>query len=149
MTDPISDPRTDGDPFDLQRFVDAQAPIFAQVCAELREGRKRTHWMWFVFPQIAGLGVSEMARRFAISSRAEAAAYLEHPILGPRLKECTSLVNRVEGRTAREIFGSPDDMKFHSSMTLFATVAPDNDVFKEALRKYFGGVGDRLTLERL
>ncbi len=105
--------------------------------------------MWFVFPQIAGLGVSEMARRFAISSRAEAAAYLEHPILGPRLKECTSLVNRVEGRTAREIFGSPDDMKFHSSMTLFATVAPDNDVFKEALRKYFGGVGDRLTLERL
>ena len=137
------------DPYDLQRFVDAQASIYRQVCAELRAGRKRSHWMWFIFPQIAGLGHSEMARTFAISSRAEAAAYLAHPILGPRLRECTGLVDRIEGRVAREIFGSPDDMKFRSSMTLFAAASEDNAIFEEALQKYFAGIGDPATLARL
>ncbi|MGB7542018.1 MAG: DUF1810 domain-containing protein [Burkholderiales bacterium] len=138
------------DPHDLQRFVDAQAPVFEQVCAELREGRKRSHWMWFVFPQIKGLGHSETARRFAISSREEAEAYLQHPVLGPRLRECTRLVNLVEGRSIEQIFGHPDDVKFRSSMTLFAHVASGNPVFQEALQKYFGGKrDDRLTLGRL
>jgi uncharacterized protein (DUF1810 family) len=137
------------DPYDLQRFVDAQASIYPQVCAELREGRKRSHWMWFVFPQIAGLGHSDMARRFAISSRAEAAAYLAHPILGSRLEECTRLVNQIPGRMAHEIFGSPDDLKFRSSMTLFAATAADNAIFEEALRKYFDGGTDPATLEQL
>jgi uncharacterized protein (DUF1810 family) len=138
------------DPYDLQRFVDAQAPVFEQVCTELREGRKRSHWMWFVFPQIKGLGHSETARRFAISSREEAEAYLQHPVLGPRLRECTRLVNLVEGRSIEQIFGHPDDLKFRSSMTLFANIPSDNRVFQEALQKYFGGKpDDRLTLERL
>jgi uncharacterized protein (DUF1810 family) len=138
------------DPHDLQRFVDAQAPVFEQVCAELREGRKRSHWMWFVFPQIKGLGQSEAARRFAISSPEEAEAYLQHPILGPRLRQCTRLVNLVEGRSIEQIFGHPDDVKFRSSMTLFAHVASENRVFQEALQKYFGGKPDEhLTLERL
>src|ERR1700756_83260 len=108
------------DPYDLQRFVDAQNPVYDKVCSELRDGRKKSHWMWFVFPQIAGLGSSPLARRYAISSLAEAAAYHAHPILGPRLTECTSLVNRVEGRPVEQIFGYPDDLKFCSSMTLFA-----------------------------
>src|ERR1044072_813603 len=103
------------DPFDLQRFVDAQAPVYDRVLAELREGRKRSHWMWFVFPQIAGLGSSPMAQRYAIASRAEAAAYISHSLLGLRLRECTRLVNAVEGKAVHDIFGSPDDMKFHSS----------------------------------
>lgn len=137
------------DPYDLQRFVDAQAANYRQVGAELRDGCKRSHWIWFIFPQIAGLGQSAMSHRFAISSRAEALAYLAHPILGPRLRECTSLVNDIEGRTATQIFGSPDDLKFRSSMTLFAAATPDNAVFEEALRKYFGGIGDPLTLQRL
>lgn len=137
------------DPYDLQRFVAAQAPVYEQVCAELRAGRKATHWMWFVFPQVEGLGRSATARKFAIASRAEAEAYLRHPLLGARLRECTRLVNLVEGRSIHEIFGSPDDLKFHSSMTLFARVAADDAVFTEALRKYFAGERDRLTLERL
>jgi uncharacterized protein (DUF1810 family) len=138
------------DPHDLQRFVDAQAPVFEQVCAELREGRKRSHWMWFIFPQIEGLGHSETARRFAISSREEAEAYLKHPILGPRLRECTRLVNLVERRSIEQIFGYPDDLKFRSSMTLFANVPCKNKVFQEALQKYFGGKpAERLTLQRL
>ena len=138
------------DPHSLQRFVDAQASVYAQVCSELRDGRKRTHWMWFIFPQIKGLGHSEMATRFAITSLDEAHAYLEHPILGPRLGECTRLVNQVEGRSIEQIFGYPDDLKFHSSMTLFARAAPDDEqVFDEALRKYFGGELDPATLERL
>ncbi|MHB8885411.1 MAG: DUF1810 domain-containing protein [Methylovirgula sp.] len=137
------------DPYDLQRFVDAQAANYRQVCAELRDGCKRSHWIWFIFPQIAGLGRSEMSHRFAISSRAEALAYLAHPILGPRLRECTSFVNDIEGRTATQIFGSPDDLKFRSSMTLFASATPDNAVFEEALQKYFAGIGDPLTLQRL
>jgi uncharacterized protein (DUF1810 family) len=137
------------DPFNLQRFVDAQEPVYQQVLAELRAGSKRSHWMWFVFPQIAGLGRSETARHFAIASRAEAAAYLAHPVLGARLRECCRLVTLVERRSARQIFGSPDDMKFRSSLTLFAAVAPDDAIFAAALRKYFGGEADTQTLARL
>jgi uncharacterized protein (DUF1810 family) len=137
------------DPFDLQRFVAAQNPVYARVLVELREGRKRSHWMWFIFPQIEGLGSSAMAKRFAIASRAEGAAYLAHAVLGARLLECTRLVNGVEGRSISEIFGSPDDVKFRSAMTLFGAVAPDNLVFAEALDKYFGGEPDPLTLARL
>jgi uncharacterized protein (DUF1810 family) len=137
------------DPFRLQRFVDAQDPIFAEICAELGRGRKTTHWMWFVFPQLAGLGRSRLASEFAISSLQEATAYLNHPILGPRLRQCTRLVNRVEGRSIEEIFGYPDDLKFHSCMTLFAHASPDNQVFKAALTKYFAGEDDPATIERL
>jgi uncharacterized protein (DUF1810 family) len=129
--------------------VDAQEPVFEQVLSELRQGHKRTHWIWFIFPQIKGLGHSELARKFAISSREEAEAYLNHPVLGRRLKECTQLVTLVEGRSINQIFGSPDDMKFRSSMTLFANVASENPVFKEALQKYFQGNPDPLTLQRL
>lgn len=137
------------DPYNLQRFIDAQAPVIEQVRSELGSGRKASHWMWFVFPQIAGLGGSEMSRRFAISSLAEAAAYAMHPALGDRLRECTQLVNLVQGRSARQILGSPDDMKFHSSMTLFARATAENEAFEAALRKYFAGQPDRLTLEKL
>jgi uncharacterized protein (DUF1810 family) len=137
------------DPYDLQRFVNAQAPVYRQVLAELRDGTKRGHWMWFIFPQVAGLGHSPTARRFAISGRGEALAYLDHPLLGPRLRECTRAVTAVEGRTVGQIFGHPDDLKFHSSMTLFATVAPADDAFRQALGTYFDGKPDRLTLERL
>jgi uncharacterized protein (DUF1810 family) len=120
-----------------------------QVLAELRAGRKVSHWMWFVFPQIQGLGHSPMSQRFALASRAEAEAYLHHPILGPRLRECTRLVNEVNGRSIEEIFGYPDDLKFHSSMTLFAQASAEDQVFVDALRKYFGGERDPLTLERV
>ena len=137
------------DPYNLHRFLSAQAPLIAQVRTELRAGKKSSHWMWFVFPQIAGLGRSEMAQRFAIASLDEARAYLAHHILGPRLKECTSLVLAVEGRSIAEIFGTPDDLKFHSSMTLFARAAPQEQVFKDALQKYFGGEEDRATVERI
>jgi uncharacterized protein (DUF1810 family) len=137
------------DPYNLQRFVDAQKPVFEQVCSELREGCKKSHWMWFIFPQIKGLGHSETARTFAISSREEAQAYLNHPILGPRLRECSRLVTLVEGRSARQIFGSIDALKFRSSMTMFASVTSDNGVFTEALQKYFGGDVDSLTVEKL
>lgn len=135
--------------YNLQRFVDAQEPVFEQVLSELRAGRKSSHWMWFIFPQIEGLGYSETARRFAISSREEAEAYLKHPILGPRLRECTRLVNLVEGRSVDQIFGYPDNLKFRSSMTLFACVAADNGVFEDALQKYFGGEPEPATLKRL
>lgn len=135
------------DPFDLQRFVEAQEPVYAQVCAELSEGRKRGHWMWFVFPQIRGLGHSPTAQHFAIRSRAEAEAYLRHPVLGTRLRECTALVNAVQGREVSEIFGYPDDLKFRSSMTLFVEVAPEDAVFRQALDKYFEGEPDERTVE--
>jgi uncharacterized protein (DUF1810 family) len=135
--------------FDLRRFVDVQTPVMEQVRAELAAGRKASHWMWFVFPQIAGLGSSAMARRYGIGSREEALAYLAHPVLGPRLRVATALVNAAHGRTAREIFGSPDDLKFRSSMTLFAEAAGDATVFEEALDKYFGGARDPKTLDRL
>jgi uncharacterized protein (DUF1810 family) len=137
------------DTFNLQRFVDAQNPVFNEVRAELREGSKQTHWMWFVFPQLRGLGRTWMANNFGISSEAEAEAYLAHPILGPRLLECTSLTNLVEGRSIEEIFGGVDTLKFRSSMTLFAHVAGDDSPFADALRKYFGGQPDPLTIERL
>jgi uncharacterized protein (DUF1810 family) len=137
------------DPYDLQRFVDAQNPVYEAVRTELRSGRKKTHWMWFVFPQITGLGFSQMARKFAIASLAEATAYLDHPVLGPRLAECTGLVNAVEGRPIEQIFGYPDDLKFRSSMTLFAHATADNQVFIDALKKYFAGEFDPATLARL
>jgi uncharacterized protein (DUF1810 family) len=134
------------DPFELQRFVDAQAGVIDSVTAELRAGRKRSHWMWFVFPQMLGLGRSEMARRYAIASLEEARAYLAHPLLGARLCECSALVSKVEGRTAHEIFGAPDDQKFWSSMTLFAMADPSAAVFAACLQKYFTGRSDPATL---
>jgi len=137
------------DAHDLQRFVDAQNPVFEQVCNELRQGKKRGHWMWFIFPQLKGLGQSDMAIKFAISSRREAQMYLKHGVLGARLRECTGIVNLGEGRSITQIFGYPDDLKFRSSMTLFANAASDNQVFKDALQKYFAGEPDNLTLERL
>ncbi len=137
------------DPYDLQRFIDAQNPLFDQVRAELRAGRKRSHWMWFVFPQIRGLGASPMARRYALSSRAEATAYLDHPVLGARLRECTRLVNAIDGRTVRQIFGYPDDLKFRSSMTLFAHATSDNQIFIEAIDKFFPSGFDPLTLAKV
>ena len=136
-------------PFDLQRFVDAQHGVYDQALAELRAGRKRSHWMWFVFPQIEGLGRSPTAQHYAISGLDEARAYLAHPMLGPRLIECARAVAATTGRTAEEIFGSPDDLKLRSSMTLFARAAPDEAVFQQVLDKYFGGEPDPLTLERL
>lgn len=137
------------DPYNLQRFVDAQNPIYEEVRSELRDGYKRGHWMWFIFPQIKGLGYSRLANKFAITSREEAESYLKHPILGPRLRECTRLVLLATGRSIDEIFGSVDSMKFRSSMTLFASATSDHEVFKDALQKYFGGAFDRSTLERL
>ena len=121
----------------------------AQVRAELKAGRKATHWMWFVFPQLAGLGFSERAQFYGIASLEEARAYLAHRVLGPRLLECTGLVNAVEGRTAHDIFGSPDDMKFRSSMTLFSLADPDEPAFGAALERYFQGGKDRRTLDLL
>ncbi len=137
------------DPYDLERFTQAQDPVYDEVCAELRNGRKESHWMWFIFPQLRGLGHSQMAEKFGISSRQEAEAYLKHPILGPRLRECGRLVNLVDGRSIDQILGYPDDLKFKSSMSLFASVAPEEHVFTDALQKYFAGEFDRLTLERL
>jgi uncharacterized protein (DUF1810 family) len=136
-------------PYNLNHFLAAQDPVIEQVRSELRAGCKRGHWMWFVFPQIAGLGHSDMARRYAIASLDEARAYAAHEILGSRLRECAALVVAVEGRSIGDIFGSPDDLKFRSSMTLFARAATDNFVFKEALQKYFGGEEDRATVERI
>lgn len=139
----------DHDAYDLQRFVLAQDRVFDSVLSELRAGRKTSHWMWFIFPQIRGLGRSPIALEYAISSRDEARAYLQHAVLGPRVKECTRLVLGLQGRSVEDIFGSPDDMKFRSSMTLFAQVSPDDDIFERALHKYFDGVPDQLTLDRL
>lgn len=136
------------DPFDLDRFIQAQNPVFGAVQAELARGRKQTHWMWFVFPQIAGLGFSAMSQRYAIGSRAEAEAYLAHPTLGPRLIECTRLVLAVDGRTINAILGAPDDSKFGSSMTLFGAVS-DEAVFDEALAGEVFGERDDATLEIL
>ena len=136
------------DPFDLQRFLDAQSSVYPLVLDELRRGRKQSHWMWFIFPQLAGLGHSAMAQRFAIASRAEAVAYLGHGVLGSRLRECTALVNGIEGRTILEILGSPDDLKFHSSMTLFGAVSSDPK-FAVAITKFYGGKRDQRTLDLL
>ena len=134
------------DPFDLERFVKAQAPIFEAALAELKAGEKRSHWMWFVFPQLRGLGHSPMAEFYGVGSLAEARAYLAHPVLGGRLKLCTQTVLAVEGRTLNEIFGSPDDMKFRSSMTLFALASADKaNVFRQALDRYCEGRLDPRT----
>jgi uncharacterized protein (DUF1810 family) len=137
------------DPFNLQRFVDAQDKVIGDVRAELRSGRKTSHWIWFVFPQIEGLGVSPTSAFYAIASLAEAEAFLVHPLLGDRLRECVGLVNAIEGRSLKDIFGDPDAMKFRSSMTLFDLVATEDAGFGQALRKYCGGKGDPVTLARL
>jgi uncharacterized protein (DUF1810 family) len=145
------------DPFQLQRFVDAQSTCFAQVRSELVAGRKRTHWMWFIFPQLSGLGSSPMAQRFAISGPEEADAYLLHATLGERLRDCTALVNEVVGRSIEEVFGYPDHLKFHSCVTLFAWTVEHgpamqmlgNHVFAEALKRYFHGQPDQATISRL
>ena len=136
------------DPFDLRRFVDAQDRVYDTVLAELRNGAKRSHWIWFVFPQMRGLGRSATAQHYGIASLGEARAYLAHPVLGPRLVECVRLVLSQDGKSAHDIFGSPDDMKFRSCLTLFAEVATD-DIFLRALEKYFGGRQDAATLDLL
>ena len=137
------------DRFHLQRFIDAQDPVYDQVRRELRRGRKESHWMWFVFPQIAGLGQSAVSIHFAIGSFDEAKAYLAHPVLGPRFLECAEIVAGVEGRTAREIFGPIDEMKLRSSLTLFARAAAGEEMFQRCLDKYFAGNPDPATLARL
>src|SRR5215211_1816682 len=138
------------DPFNLERFVSAQAPVFAAALAELRAGRKRSHWMWFVFPQLRGLGRSSTAEFYGIVSLAEARAYLAHALLGPRLMQCTEAVLAVEGRSLHEIFGSPDDVKFCSSMTLFSRAqGGDESVFRRALDRFCSGREDERTVELL
>lgn len=137
------------DPFNLQRFLDAQDRVYDHVLSELRRGEKTSHWMWFVFPQLRGLGLSPTAVTYSISSREEAIAYLQHPILGPRLKDCTAIVNGLEGLSLGQIFGYPDDLKFKSCMTLFATIAPEEQVFQDALKKYCGGKMDQRTIALL
>ncbi len=137
------------DSHDLQRFVDAQDPVYARVTGELTRGAKTTHWMWFIFPQLKGLGRSDIARHYGIASAEEAVAYWRHPLLGPRLKECTNLVLAVEGKSARQILGPPDDLKFCSSMTLFERVAPEEAVFCRSIEKYFCGERDGRTLALL
>jgi uncharacterized protein (DUF1810 family) len=136
------------EPFHLARFVEAQEPVWPRVLQELREGRKQSHWMWFVFPQLAGLGHGAMAQCYAIASLQEARAYLDHPLLGPRLRQATQLTLAIADRDAHAIFGTPDDLKFRSSMTLFDAAAP-HDIFVDALTKHFGGKGDPLTLTKL
>lgn len=137
------------DRYDLERFTRAQDAVIERVFAELGAGEKRSHWMWFVFPQIAGLGHSEMARRYAISSLDEAKAYLAHPVLGKRLRTCTELVNGAKGRSAEQVFGYPDVLKFQSSMTLFSCAQPDEPVFAQALDRFYEGRRDEATLDRL
>ena len=142
---------TTNDPYDLERFVLAQeaGETYASAVAELRAGRKIGHWMWFVFPQIAGLGLSSMSRRYAISSLEEARRYLAHPILGERLRECARILTELEGKTAQAVFGSTDAMKLRSSMTLFARAAPESPLFRAVLDRYFGGLADEATDARL
>jgi uncharacterized protein (DUF1810 family) len=137
------------DNFDLARFVAAQEGMHERALGELRSGRKRSHWMWFVFPQVAGLGSSVMAQKYAIRSRAEAEAYLAHPVLGPRLRECAQALLAVEGRSATEIMGQPDDVKLRSSMTLFAALAGPGSDFQRVLEKFFSGEADERTLDFL
>jgi uncharacterized protein (DUF1810 family) len=148
MTNATEARRAD-DPYNLNRFVQAQEENYEQALLELRSGRKRTHWMWYIFPQIDGLAVSATAKRYAIKSVEEAKAYVEHPILGPRLLECAEAVLRIEGRSATEIFGSPDDLKLRSCATLFACVLPAGSVFARLLQKYYRGGRDEKTLQLL
>jgi uncharacterized protein (DUF1810 family) len=142
-------PSSPEDPYDLQRFVDAQYGVYAQALRELKNGQKRSHWMWFIFPQVSGLGYSYDSQFYAIRSLDEARAYLEHPGLGPRLVECTAAVLEVEGRTPLDIFGSIDALKFRSSLTLFAQVTASKSIFVQAMEKYYAGVPDEKTLEML
>ncbi len=137
------------DPFDLQRFVDAQHGVYEHALAEVTQGLKRTHWMWFIFPQIDGLGSSPAARHYAVKNREEAEAYLRHPVLGPRLVACAEAALAVDGRSAREMFGTPDDLKLRSSATLFAAVAPSGSAFERVIEKYFNGQPDPKTLALL
>ena len=137
------------DIYNLQRFIDAQGHDFEDIIQELTTGQKRGHWMWYIFPQIKGLGRSAVAQRFAILSQEEAVAYLEHPILGTRLRQCTQLVNNLIGLSIEQIFPYPDHLKFHSSITLFMSSSTNNALFVEALNKYFRGISDKLTLEIL
>jgi uncharacterized protein (DUF1810 family) len=137
------------DPHNLQRFLEAQADNYEDAISEIRGGRKRSHWMWYVFPQIDGLGFSSTAKHFAIKSIDEARAYLEHPILGARLRECSEAALRIDGRSATEVFGSPDDLKLKSSATLFACVSPPGSVFEQLLAKFYQGSRDPRTLELL
>jgi len=145
----MEDRQEEHDPYDLQRFADAQVRTYENACSELKLGQKQSHWMWFVFPQIKDLGTSNTARYYGISGRDEAQAYLRDPILGPRLRECTKLVNAIEGRTIRQIFAYPDNLKFLSCMTLFSEVTSENEEFLLAVKKYFGGQPDPATLARL
>lgn len=145
MTNVMAEP----DLYNLQRFVAAQEPVYGHVSAELRAGLKTSHWIWFIFPQLAGLGYSPMAQRFAISGREEAVSYLQHPVLGPRLAECTRLVNSHTGRDIVDVLGDIDAIKFRSSMTLFAMIAGENQIFLEALQTFYRGEMDELTLARL
>jgi uncharacterized protein (DUF1810 family) len=145
----VSEPRTPSDPYDLARFVRAQERDYATALSELASGRKRSHWMWYVFPQCHGLGSSATAAHYAIRSLAEAEAYLRHPVLGPRLVECAKALLAIEGRSAHEIFGSPDDLKLRSSATLFALVSPAGSVFERLLDRYFAGARDDRTLRLL
>lgn len=135
--------------YELQRFIEAQDQAYKSVLNELRVGQKRGHWMWYMFPQIRGLGITAMSQKYAIESQEEAEAYSEHPILGSRLRECTQLVMNVEGRRAEQIFHYPDNLKFRSCMTLFELSATDNGIFRDALLKYFDGKPDQLTLDIL
>lgn len=137
------------DPYDLERFVQAQAHDFEIALAEITSGRKRSHWMWYIFPQFAGLGFSAMSQRYAIRSVAEAQAYLSHPMLGPRLMQCCKALLAINGRSAHEIFGSPDDMKLQSCATLFASITPMDSVFARVLKQYFFGQRDQKTLNML
>mgnify|MGYP001390796071 CR=1 FL=1 len=137
------------DKFDLERFVFQQEDSYQFALSEIKAGKKSSHWMWFIFPQIDGLGYSSMARRYSIKSLDEAKAYLEHPILGPRLKECAEALMEIEGKTAEEIFGFPDVLKLKSSMTLFEKAVGENSVFSSVLEKYFNGTRDSLTLDIL
>ena len=149
MTTTSSGPRSADDPHNLNRFVQAQADTYQQVLDEIVSGRKRTHWMWYIFPQVDGLAFSAASKLYSIKSVEEAAAYLDHPILGPRLLECAETVLGVEGRSATEIFGSPDDLKLKSCATLFACVLPAGSVFDRLLGKYYGGGRDSKTLHLL
>ena len=133
--------------YDLERFVKVQEPVFDTALAELRAGRKQSHWMWFVFPQLRGLGRSPMAQHYGINSLAEAVAYLEHPVLGARLRTCVEAVLALQGRSLRQIFGTPDDLKFRSSMTLFALASGEGSVFEQALNRYCKGVMDQMTVD--
>jgi uncharacterized protein (DUF1810 family) len=148
MPDP-PDPETTSDPYDLRRFLTAQAGVYTQALAEIRRGRKVSHWMWYVFPQIDGLGFSQTTKRYSIKSVEEARAYLRHPVLGPRLLECAEAVLQVQGRTAHDIFGSPDDQKLQSCATLFASISPPGSPFHQILDRYFQGEKDERTLELL